>query len=899
MPPQKRGFFAPETLQISSMDCGVASVACLLEGYGVTPGYERLRKLCQTSVDGTSIDSLEELCNSFGIPVCQHVVPADGVRGAMEGRYPVIAIVQVNQYIPHFVTVWRRVGPYVQVMDPAGGRRWVRDEVFAKELFSIAFRLPREDWVAWFAGPNLFREMLETRARAFLSPPKAAALIAEVLERPVPERVAALDAALRFLERTVNATGNKPTAWKEALFDRALTSVSGEGAGLGPLPPQLWTISVESDGNVSTQGAVLLAPWDTEVSAGSASAAAEPPSEVDAESVSTPPGPLDRDESLFTQLGRVLRPEGRLLWKALTVGVLMLTLASTLELVIYRAAIDAPRLFPTLSGRMNAALLILTPALLILFIEVAVKLGGARLGRVIELQLRMTTLHALPRVDDHFVRSRPTSDLAYRAHNLVTGGQLPISVLAATRATGDLLVTLGAIAWLDVAYVAPVLLGGAGLVLAFYATRSRLRELNTRKQIHASRLLTIFLDVLRGLRPIRLHGYQDAFRIDQRHEIERWSDTSLAFLRARTVLDAINGLVSTALLAFVFFLFTSGARDPRTFILLALWAFRVPPIIAALRAFVESYPSQRIALTRLLEVTRYTPIADAGAGVNAQPISSPAATRVDAGVAICMRQVSVTANNNLILRDLSVEVRAGEHIAIVGRSGSGKSTLVSLLLGFQEATEGTVFVDERRLDARAVSVLRRETAWIDPSVQLWNTTVRANIDYAVQGFPRRSFLSVAEMVDLIDVLDHLDKGLDTPVGPEGTLVSGGEGQRIRAGRALLRDRVRLAVLDEAFRGLDRPTRKRLLVNARRAWAGATMFFVTHDIAHALEFGRVLVMDEGRIVEDGSPIELRQRASRFADLLRAEERALDELWGATAWRRVCVADGHIADEHDAG
>src|SRR5262249_59676268 len=117
----------------------------------------------------------------------------------------------------------------------------------------------------------------------------------------------------------------------------------------------------------------------------------------------------------------------------------------------------------------------------------------------------------------------------------------------------------------------------------------------------------------------------------------------------------------------------------------------------------------------------------------------------------------------------------------------------------------------------------------------------------------------------------LPDGLQTPLGESGRLLSGGEGQRVRFGRALHRSPARLVVLDEAFRGLERPRRQRFLGVARRRWAQATLVHITHDIEETALFDRVLVMDGGRIVEEGSPHDLSRRAgSRYRDLLDAAE-----------------------------
>ena len=115
---------------------------------------------------------------------------------------------------------------------------------------------------------------------------------------------------------------------------------------------------------------------------------------------------------------------------------------------------------------------------------------------------------------------------------------------------------------------------------------------------------------------------------------------------------------------------------------------------------------------------------------------------------------------------------------------------------------------------------------------------------------------------LRDVLEGLPEGLQSHLGEGGSLVSGGEGQRVRFGRALMRRQARLVILDEPFRGLDRTRRRELLARARAWWSQATLLWITHDVAETRAFDRVLVIEDGRIVEDGTVDELLTEGGPF-------------------------------------
>ncbi len=150
------------------------------------------------------------------------------------------------------------------------------------------------------------------------------------------------------------------------------------------------------------------------------------------------------------------------------------------------------------------------------------------------------------------------------------------------------------------------------------------------------------------------------------------------------------------------------------------------------------------------------------------------------------------------------------------------------------------------------------------------------------------------------VLEKLPDGLQSPLGEGGGLLSGGEGQRVRFARGALRPGVRLAILDEPFRGLDRDQRRELLVEARKLWAQVTLLCITHDVGETQAFDRVLVIEGGKVVEEGSPNELAlQAGSRYAAMLEAEVAVRKGLWSGQVWRRLRLDNGKLFESSEAG
>jgi len=260
-----------------------------------------------------------------------------------------------------------------------------------------------------------------------------------------------------------------------------------------------------------------------------------------------------------------------------------------------------------------------------------------------------------------------------------------------------------------------------------------------------------------------------------------------------------------------------------------------------------------------------------------------------------MRDVSVQAGGHTILSDISFKLKEGDHLAVVGVSGAGKSSLVGILLGWYHPFKGKCMVDGEVLTGKRLRQLRRQTVWVDPGVQLWNRTLLDNLLYGNRRPTSATGDLAIEQADLFDLLERLDSGLQTVLGESGGLVSGGEGQRIRLGRAMNRSGVRMVILDEPFRGLDRERRRVLLERVRQYWRDATLICVTHDVGETQAFGKVLVIDQGRIVEEGVPKKLLRRSkAKYRAMMDAEHAVRKGMWESAEWRRLWIEDGRLQE-----
>jgi ATP-binding cassette subfamily B protein len=444
-----------------------------------------------------------------------------------------------------------------------------------------------------------------------------------------------------------------------------------------------------------------------------------------------------------------------------------------------------------------------------------------------------------------------------------------------------------ALAWLDPPSTW-VAVSASALALAIpLATAPILAERELRQRNHSAALARHYLDGLLGLVAARTHGAERALR--QRHEmlLVEWGRSCVHLLRGGAVIEGVQTLVGSLLAVWLVLEFVGRGNRPGSTLLLVYWALSLPLLGRELAAIFRELPGYRNVLARVLE-----PL---GAPEEAPTALATREHRRQGGVTIEFDRVDVQVGKKPVLQEIDLTIKAGDHVAIVGRSGAGQSNLVGLLLGWSAPTGG-VTVDGLDLDAAHIAELRRSTAWIDPSVHLWNRSLFDNLRYGDPSGMIPDIGSILETAELRNVLEHLPEGLQAPLGEGGGLTSGGEGQRVRFGRALVRQNVRLAILDEPFRGLDRRQRRDMLLKARQIWRDATLLCVTHDVSETMAFERVLVLDKGRIVEDGDPAVLARRpGSLYGTLLRAEEAVRVDLWSGARWRLWELRDGTLVED----
>jgi ABC-type bacteriocin/lantibiotic exporter with double-glycine peptidase domain len=840
----------PEVVQTSNMDCGPAALKSLLEGFGIGVNYGRLREACQTGVDGTSIDTIEEIANRLGLAAEQIMLPADHVLLDEAHALPAIAVVVLPNGVTHFVIVWRRFGPFIELMDPAVGRRWVRVRRFEADLYVHRQHVAAEDWRE-YAGSEDFLAPLRKRMRRI----GVGDLTARAMGDPSWRSLAALDAALRMVSTLADTGAVDRGAESARVLEEFLTHDV-------TIPEHYWSVRADGDG-LTMRGAVLVRA----IGLSKTHEKLEPDLAAALEQPTARPG---------LELLRLLKADGVLTPAAIAIALVFASAATILEAILFRGLIGFGRSLFAVTVAFSAALLLL---------EFPVTSALLRFGRRLEIHLRLAFLEKLPRLGDRYFQSRPRSDMAERSHSIHLIRRLPEMGGQLLRYSFEIVFTTAAIVWIDPAS-APIAVAAALAAVAIpLLSQPPLIERDLRLRTHAGALTHFYLDALLGLMAIQAHGGQSAVRREHESLLTEWARAGLNLQRAVISLEALQFLAGFGLAIWLIASHLARGADAGATLLLAFWALNLPALGQEVANIAWQYPSYRNTTLRLLE-----PLGALEQRSEGAPGSGAVAT---GAVSIAFENVSVVAAGHQILREIELAIRPGEHVAIVGASGAGKSSLAGLLLGWHRAASGRLLVDGVELDESHLDQLRPQTAWVDPAVQLWNRPLEENLRYGLPDGPRVPVDSAIEAAELSRVIERLPDGLDTPLGEGGGLVSGGEGQRVRLGRALLRPGVRLAILDEPFRGLDFEQRHKLMARSREIWRDATLLAISHDIAEALEFDRVLVIDAGRVVEDGDPKALAaDRESRLAAMLEAERAVREEFWNGPGWRHLRLENGQL-------
>lgn len=221
-----------------------------------------------------------------------------------------------------------------------------------------------------------------------------------------------------------------------------------------------------------------------------------------------------------------------------------------------------------------------------------------------------------------------------------------------------------------------------------------------------------------------------------------------------------------------------------------------------------------------------------------------------------------------VLQDISFNAVCGETVAIVGGSGSGKSSLISLVPRFYEATNGSISVDGLDINQIELLSLRRQIALITQNVVLFNDTVAKNIAYGIPDADPGQIKHAAQVANALEFIEKLPLGFDTMIGENGCLLSGGQRQRIAIARAILKDAA-ILIMDEATSALDTESELAIKIALQNLMRDRITLIIAHRLSTIEQADKIIVLDNGKIIESGTHQQLLEKQGRYAQLQQAQ------------------------------
>ena len=485
---------------------------------------------------------------------------------------------------------------------------------------------------------------------------------------------------------------------------------------------------------------------------------------------------------------------------------------------------------------------------------------------LMDLRFRLVEhLQTLPmRYYDHASAGRVMSRVANDVealNNVVTGG-LNKLVSNALLVVGTVVVLL-ILDWrmaLVAAFVFP-------LVLIVAASFQRLARPAWRKASDALAQVTTYMaEGLSGRAVVRAFGQEERhLAAFERHNAETQRRIMRSNALWRTILPVVELVIAVTVAAVLVYgarEAVGGALEVGLIVSFTAYLRQALAPLPQLTVLVGDFQQAATALEKLDEILAVLPDPGQLPGRRPAPVLRGDLAFEDVRFAY--------EDERWIINDVNVSIDAGQTVAFIGHSGCGKSTLIKLAVGFYSPQRGCVRYDGVDLAELDLGSVRRQVALVTQEPFLFAGSVAHNIGWARPGASADDIRAAAEAVDALEVFERLPEGLETEVGERGERLSGGQRQLVSLARAIIVD-PRILVLDEATSSIDVATEGRVQRGLGRLLAGRTSLVIAHRLSTIQGADRVVVLDAGRVVEQGSPAALRAAEGHYARLEAESER----------------------------
>jgi ABC-type multidrug transport system fused ATPase/permease subunit len=493
----------------------------------------------------------------------------------------------------------------------------------------------------------------------------------------------------------------------------------------------------------------------------------------------------------------------------------------------------------------------------------------ARGGRMLGYNVRVAMYSHLQRLSLAYHDKRRTGDVLTR----VTGDVLVLEefvVKSLSNLLGSLLVLVGTVAvllWREwtVALIAVVVIPTLALVSDYFSRR--MKALSKTQRAREGELASTTQEMLTSIRLVQSYGRGsvDLRRFSEQTDKSMRAAVGVATVQAQFsfVIALLEAFAISAIVWIGVLLVDSSAISVGTLVFFVLVAQNM--FKPARKIVSEWYKVGKV----LASVDRISELLDLLPAVEDRPDARPAPAFTGR---LAFRGVTFAYHAEPgdsappVLREVTFEVRPGEVVALVGRSGAGKSTIAQLIPRLYDPDDGAVCIDGEDLREYTLESLRSQVSLVLQDTVLLSGSIAENIGYGIEGATREQIEQAARCANAHEFITALPLGYDSEVGERGATLSGGQRQRIAIARAFIR-RAPILVLDEPTTGLDADSTRLVVGALRTLMQGTTTIIISHDPHLVRCADRVLVVEDGGIVEEGSPAQLSGAGGRYAELMR--------------------------------